>query len=176
MAVVPWSDGIPGDRAGIAHTVKHWLDPREMWDDIADGVDIQLRPRAVLEALALHSPWDFAYAPTAPLIARWTTLRAPYRQGYLSVVLAGVTAHAAPPETWTPIDAGRRAAALPGGIFAVVAPSRGEWALVTAHRPIDFKLVDPDCPPRDPKSVHLRRMMTELAARKKLARKTQDDR
>lgn len=176
MSVIPWPDGIPGDRAGIAHTVKHWLDPREMWDDIADAVDDPLRPRAVLEALDVPAPWEVAYAPTAALIARWTTLRAPYRQGYLSVVLAGVAAHATPPQSWTPIDSGRRAAALAGGIFVVIAPSRGEWALATAHRPIDFKLKDPDCPPRDAKSVHLRTMMTELAARKKLARKTQDDR
>jgi hypothetical protein len=176
MALIPWSDGIPGDRAGIAHTLKHWLDPREMWEDIADAVDAQLRPRAVLDALALPSPWDVAYTPTPELIARWTTLRAAYRQGYLSVVLAGAAAHASLPESWTPIDSGRRAAALPGGIFVVIAPSRGEWALATAHRPFDFKLLDPECPPRDAKSVHLRKMMTELAARKKLARKTQDDR
>jgi hypothetical protein len=39
---------------------------------------------------------------------------------------------------------------------------------------MDFKLKNPDCPPRDAQSVTLRKRMADGAARRKLARKTQD--
>jgi len=42
-------DGRPGEDLGIAHTLKHYLSPAEMWEDVAQDVDERLRPRAAVQ-------------------------------------------------------------------------------------------------------------------------------
>lgn len=173
MSVVPWPNGVPGERLGIAHTVKHWLDPREMWEDVAEPADDDARPRHVLRTLDVPHPWEQAYSPSPILASRWSELGVIYRTGYLTVLLDSLARHAELPERWARIAAGRRAAATTDGIYVEVRPARdGRWQLYTAYRPADFKLVNPECPPRDPTSVQLRRGIATLQARRKLARKT----
>jgi hypothetical protein len=168
----PLPIGAPGSDLGYAHALKHWMNPREMWEDIADGVPDEARPRAAWErwsALGVD-PVAEAKAPGPTLTARWAEVEPAWSDGYLATICRLLAPLADPPTGWAPRPDKARWAVHPGeGVVVEVQLRRGEWELYTAYRACDFKLPDYRCPPRDAASVSLRRTLALNAARKRVA-------
>ena len=91
-------DGRPGEDLGIGHTLKHYLSPTEMWEDVAQDVALHLRPRAVADAWSGVRLWEVAQDPSAPVRDGWERLRAVYRDGYGALVQEAMTRLGEPTE------------------------------------------------------------------------------
>jgi hypothetical protein len=88
MTFHPQSPGEPGEHLGISHTLKHYLAPKEMWQDVAHVVSSEFRP---VEFLARHfpegTPWmHWGQKVTDAEKAKWRELESAFRDGYLHVV------------------------------------------------------------------------------------------
>lgn len=173
MRVLPMPEGAPGVHQGISHTIKHYLSPPEMWEDVADGVPEAVRPARQSERLERLDPGAWARMPraNADLSAAWGSFAATFREGYWHLVEPLLAAMPAPPAApWVRDVKGVWRAHAGDGIVVEVTSRGGEWHLWTALRPSDFVLRDYRCPPRDPRSVSLRRKLAIAFAARKVAR------
>lgn len=172
MTPALFARGAPGEDLGYAHTLKHWMNPREMWEDIADGVPEHARPRAQWEAWIAHGvdPVVEATAPSAALSALWRELEPAWKEGYAATVLRRAAPLSDPPNGWLwRVSRGRWVVHAGAGVLIEVQKSQGIWSLYTAYRAVDFKLRDYRCPPQDAASVSLRMTLAESGARKRIA-------
>ncbi len=91
MTLVFMPPGRPGDNKGISHTLKHYLAPFELWEDVAQDVPAPHRPVATLMGLELegHEPWNHWGDNVTPReIDAWPLLAATYEHGYKQVIAA----------------------------------------------------------------------------------------
>lgn len=165
--------GAPGSDLGFAHTLKHWMNPREMWEDVAEAVPEVSRPRAQWEGWRARGvdPVAEATAPGPALTALWDEVKPAYADGYGACVRALADANPPPPGgdwLWRP-KPGVWVRHAGEGVLLVVRKARGRWEMYTAYRRLDFRLDDYRCPPRDAASVSLRRKLAEGAARRRMA-------
>lgn len=171
-------DGNPGEHAGISHALKHYLDPREMWEDIAGEVEPHLRPLAFCERLPPLTPpvWEQWQAPTRELAPLWNSLRPLYRLGYARIVRALAEPLAEPFTPGSPWARGddSHGAHIGQGVVLWVRRAPNGWRMTTAYRPVDFKLREHACPPRDATSVSLRGAIARFQADRHLARWRQE--
>ena len=172
MNLQPLPPGKPGSDLGVAHMLKHWCSPHEMWEDIAHDIPAELRPGAPAERFDALSPtplWEQASAPSPELREHWRMLIQAYEQGYFACVSALVSDLPDPPSRRFMPDPSRPGVLVTHAGEGVLLYTR-RGMLYTAYRPVDFKLTSHACPPRDARSVSLRRKMAPVFARKKLAR------
>lgn len=161
MIHLSWPEGHLDNKQGFSHARKHFLNIREMWDDLT-VVEPLLRPRDLVAALRQGEPEE-------PVVRR------AFHQGYLPALQALVDGFAGP-IPWTLCRRGsqassREAAHIGEGVLVVRgAGAPDQVRVITAYRPADFRLTDPDCPPRDTRSVSLRRKIAEAKARRMVAR------
>ncbi len=174
--------GGPDEHLGLSHTLKHYLRPQEMWEDICDDVAAEHRPRAVVQALPALSPpaWEQWEAPPAELAAQWERLRPAYENGYGALILelagaldepsryAACGTSGTPSQAWI-VRGYRRVCDAGDGVLLVVRWGHGGWQLHSAYRPMDFKLSRHECPPSDSRSVSIRRKLAELANQRRIA-------
>ncbi len=166
--------GGPDEHLGLSHTLKHYLRPQEMWEDICDDVDPAQRPGAAAGSLPRLTPpaWEQWRDPPASLRGAWAQLEPAYREGYGALILA--LADALPDPTgdphacWIRRDF-RRTSHAGDGVLLTIRWRAGGWLLHTAYRPMDFRLARHECPPTDSKSVSIRRRLAELAAVRRMA-------
>jgi hypothetical protein len=155
-------DGAPHQHLGISHTICHWLNPEEQWEDLAVSVSPNARPRAVwkerpgfIDVCGDRAPFGGGVA------SHWDALRWVYRGGYGPTVSALASAYPSPSQTssaWIP--AGNQL--LPTmfdvdkGVILRVRKRKDEWTLYSSFRPsvVQFRAVH--CPPSDPSSVLMR--------------------
>jgi len=164
--------GAPGQDLGYAHTLKHWMNPQEMWEDISGEVPEHARPKAQWESWTARGvdPVAEARKPGATLTALWSELDPAWQSGYAATVITLAAPHAEPPGSWVRHgERGRWMLDAGDGVLIVVQTSKDEWALYTAYRAADFRLTDYRCPPRDAASVSLRKTLAKNAARKRVA-------
>ena len=158
--------GRPGEDLGVAHLLKHWLNPGELWDDLAQDVAPDARPRALRAALpaTLIPVWDAPTSPDGTVRGRWGQLETVYQQGYGAVVQQLAAAIDSPdqaPQAW--VQAGKQR--LPTwvcadtGVVLRVRRQHGEWQLYTAFRPTIRQFAEMPCPPQDITSVQLRKRL-----------------
>jgi hypothetical protein len=142
VAIKPFPAGEPGQHLGASHVAKHWLNPGEHWDDLAEplGIHEAVRPPALAAEVArcgensphLVKPRHHAFR----LHTAWPALEAGC-EAYLAVILAafegrgalfseGLSADEVPPRqakglsrSQAPRVGSRLAALLPGGIIAI---------------------------------------------------------
>jgi hypothetical protein len=132
---------------------------------VADAVDPALRPRAFLDA---HRDLDSDEG--------WSALCELNRGAYGRIVLDLCASLPDPsPGRWVRTDRGRFRTHAGEGVLVTVVDRHGRWELYTAFRRFDFRLKNHDCPPRDTKSVSLRRKMAAWAAERWLASRTATD-
>ena len=174
--------GGPSEHLGLSHTLKHYLRPQEMWEDICDDVEPAQRPRAVADELPMLSPpvWDQWKTPPAALADAWDRLHPAYEHGYGALILSLAEALPEPSRyvacgtCGTPSDpwvarGSRRVCDAGAGVVLMVNWGRGGWLLYSALRPMDFKLGRHECPPTDQRSVSIRRKLAELATQRRMA-------
>lgn len=172
MNLRPMPPGAPGADLGVAHLLKHWCSPHEMWEDIADGVPPELRPAALVARFGRDGEapiWEQASNPGPALRQDWAVLQQAYSHGYFACIHTLVRGLPDPPHRPFRRDPTRRGVHLAHVGEGVLLYIR-QGVLYTAFRPVDFKLSSHDCPPRDANSVSLRRQIAPVFARKKLAR------
>ena len=168
-------DGRPGQHLGISHTLKHYLDPREMWQDIAGDIAPAQQPLQILAKLPPLStpPHEQHRTPEPALSSSWEPLRSVYRRGYGLLITQGLDRMPAPdvePSQWVRHDQ-RCSTALPGGVIVSLIRRGDTWNLYTSFRNVNFRLLRYDCPPRDAENVSRRRALAEIQARRWLALK-----
>lgn len=158
--------GRPGEDLGVAHLLKHWLNPGEQWDDLAQDVPADARPRDLRAALpaTLTPIWDNPTRPDGTVRSRWGQLETVYRQGYGAVVqhlAAAIDSPDQAPLAWVRGGAQR----LPtwvdshSGVVLRVRRVREVWQLYTAFRPSIRQYAEMPCPPQDAASVQLRKRL-----------------
>lgn len=175
MKLERMEDGPPNHHRGVGHTLKHYLAPAELWDDLATPAG--LAPREVMAALGALSPpphRQFKY-PGAALRERWEWLCGVHREGYFAVASASVASVKAPPQApwkWRAPIGGRRpkpAGYIIGsddGVIIVVSKVAGKWEMRTAFRP-GF-CFDGSPLRSDPKAVGYRVTAAKHAARRRV--------
>lgn len=173
MKLVGLSEGRPGQHLGISHTLKHYLAPAEVWEDLVTHGEES--PWAALDALGPLEPpaWAQHHDPGGTVRELWpTTLASLYRAGYLAVLRRLAEALPEPHQSpWRPTRDGRRIVATDEGVVLVVAPLVAEVAgpgakLITAYRPLGFTLKDHRAIPKDA----INRGLRAVAARQKARR------
>jgi hypothetical protein len=180
MRPVLLPDGHPGEHLGISHTLKHYLDPREMWEDLAGDLEERLRPSRVAARLFALSaePWRLHAEEGRELEGVWNSLRVVYRKGYAGILLALAEELPEPMSAgspWVSDKKGAWLAHLDDGVVLRVRWGRYGWRMETAFRPVDFKLTSHACPPRDARNVAIRRAMARHQAERHLARFREED-
>jgi len=166
-------DGRPGEDLGIGHTLKHYLSPTEMWEDVAQDVALHLRPRAVADAWSGVRLWEVAQDPSAPVRDGWERLRAVYRDGYGALVQEAMTRLGEPTTgetSWVRLGRQWRGLDEVQALQLWVVRSGDGWRMYTAFRPAMYPYRDHACPPRDAKSVSLRKKISLCKARQQHAR------
>jgi|GEM_PF-2389309 len=176
MKLERMDDGPPGHHRGVGHTLKHYLAPAELWDDLATPEG--LAPRDVLSALGPLNPAphrQFKY-PGVGLRERWEWLCGVHRDGYFAVVRGSVDPLEAPPlASWRyrPAIGGVRPrpaayiAATDEGVILIVTWVDRAWEMRTAFRPsYDFGA---RVLPSDAKSLKRRLSQAKHAARRQVA-------
>lgn len=161
--------GEPGAHEGISHTLKHYLNPLEMWEDLAAELPEAVRPRPTWEALPRV---PLAEIPPHPEVAaRWSALAEVYQNGYTPLVRAQLRPLTAPPSApWVRIPGpGRRVWGAHVGEGVLVVLSKAGGFVLTAYRPQDFALKDYACPPRSPRVVLFRKELARLTADRRVA-------
>lgn len=164
MNIILQPPGGRGDHLGLSHALKHYLNPSEAWDDIADDVPEDLRPRAV---------WKHAEGPPDPA-AHYDLLLRTYQRGYGALVKQVASPLAEPPEAppWCrhPKGNGRWASHAGNGVVLVARRRRDNWHMHTAYRASRFKFTDYARLPAHDSIVELRRKMASCFAEKIVAR------
>lgn len=93
VAVRPPKAGKPGQHLGASHVAKHWLNPAEHWDDLAEPLRIPeaIRPPGLAAEVARcgeNSPHTIKPRDPSPgLRAAWPALEAGY-EAYVAVIQA----------------------------------------------------------------------------------------
>jgi hypothetical protein len=172
MKVVLPEPGAPGKHLGISHAIKHYLNPAELWDDLADDIDANLRPMNVLRELKIPEPpplHEKHLEPCAAMRAAWSKFGLVFSQAYGRIV--SQYCDQMPPyawKKWRPLDrlGIRHAAHLGSGILVVVSRSARHDVLRTAFRPSPATFVAPL--PTNPEHRARRNIAFEKAARRKL--------
>lgn len=143
MELLPLPDGRPGQHLGISHTLKHYLDPSEVWEDLAPD-DLMYRPWSVLDGLAHVEPavWKQWPAPGPVVSGLWSSeLKSIYRHGYFATLLA-LTRDLSPPgdRLWTRSARGHEVylRLTPEGVILIVGKEAAGAGLRTAFRPLGF--------------------------------------
>mgnify|MGYP004214877711 CR=1 FL=1 len=177
MQYTPLPAGKPGQDLGISHTLKHWLNPAEQWEDLALSVDEKERPRAMWDALSPESPpyWSTSTKPSPEMQGQWARLSTTYAHGYLQVahgLLSTLPEPTSPRSGWILTDRKRRVWSwidAANGVVIRVQKADGSWALYTVFRPQIAAFGKVTHPPMDPTSVKLRKQVFGLrAARNRL--------
>jgi len=89
MTIVFMPPGKPGDNKGICHTLKHYLAPAELWEDVAQTIEPDLRPVATLMLPELRGQQSWTHwGPhvTRQEIAAWSHLARTFEHGYKQVI------------------------------------------------------------------------------------------
>jgi hypothetical protein len=89
MTLVFMPPGNPGDNKGVSHTLKHYLAPDEVWEDVAQNIPTPYRPVATLMALELqgHPSWNHWGRNVTPHeVDAWPLLSSTYEHGYKQVI------------------------------------------------------------------------------------------
>lgn len=157
-------EGTLDKHLGISHTIKHWCNPAEMWEDIFLAPDASVsvpehcRPYQAWLTLTTHGP-NPSY------------LSQVYHHGYGHTLQLVASTQPAPDHVpWTKHPNGYQICHIGEGILLGVRRSKQEWRMHTAYRAADFKLKSYHCPPRDPQSVSLRRCIAHHQATQRLSR------
>lgn len=164
-------DGTLDQNLGVTHTLHHWCNPRELWEDLL------LPPDPLISVPAEHWPrqlWEKnADSPVPSTVPGW--LRSAYHQGYGAAVQTLVVSQALPsPPSWIRHKKGYWLGHVGAGVLVGVEIKAGEPSLYTAYRAADFKLTDYRCPPQNPESVLLRRRIAAHQASQRLARHAEE--
>lgn len=180
MKVVPLPEGSPRQHQGFSHTLKHYLSPAEMWEDLADDLPQSVRPQGVVESLGeLDTPaWTQQAPAIEPALAQqWRGLRDAYHVGYIGTVAqhaADVPDPSEAPQRWQ--RKYNRATTHLGesGIVYRVIRRKGAWEMYTAFRVSKYPHPAHWCPPRDAGSVSIRKTISAAWADQLLARGWRD--
>lgn len=182
MDLTPFHPGRPGQDLGIAHTLKHWLHPAELWDDLAADVPESARPRQVRADLpqTLIPVWEAPTAPDSTIRGRWDQLEAVYRDGYCAVVLLiakGLEDPKEAPQRWSLAGKSRLPTYVDDdrGVILRVRERQGQWELYTAFRPQIAQFTKLYCPPLDAGNVLARKMLYGQRALRLLSRWSQHE-
>ncbi|MCC6619919.1 MAG: hypothetical protein IT385_01610 [Deltaproteobacteria bacterium] len=172
MDLIGMPDGAPGKgHAGVTHTLKHYLDPAEVWEDLVPEGSTY-RPWDVLDELGPLEPppWRQWKEPGEALRARWQRDLVPtYRHGYRAVVQSLAQALPTPGSMgWFRIHRGWITTTSAGVIVMVSdVHADGSARLKTAFRPLGYTLKNHRAVPMDARSRELR----SVIARQKAVRK-----
>jgi len=167
MNVAPMPDGLPHEHLGMSHVCKHYLNPAEVWEDLAAWVEPELRPLALIARLGapMRVPEEQDFVP------KWAEphrelLGAVNRRGYTVAVNALLEERTEPPTLgWFASD--DDFIGTPGrGVLVIVKCWRARWELVTAYRALRYHFATP--PPDDPYSRKNRNTLAEKRALRKL--------
>jgi hypothetical protein len=161
MKLHPMADGDLTNHLGLSHAWCHYANPREMWEDIVpNAVPPEARPQAVWEAVQPTPP---------PHPESEGSLRTAYRHGYFPTVASLVEPLPQVGAPWSrhPTKPRLRRAHVGDGVVVYLQGDR----LHTAFRPVDFKIPDYRCPPRDAKNVSIRRSVAASHAAAYLSQK-----
>lgn len=176
MKPLPLPHGLPGQRLGIAHTLKHWLSPSEMWEDLASDLPAAVRPRPTWQRLreAGIDPCVEAGAPGPALQDLWNSLQPVHREGYQQTITRLCSTHMEPPHApwWHIPERDHWMAHVGDGVLVRVSRNGAGWALWSSFRGLDFRLNDYSCPPQDAASVSLRMKLAVLGAQQRIASRT----
>lgn len=167
MNIKPMPNGLKGEHWGISHTLKHYLDPAEVWDDLCDEVRAELHPLAVIAALELER-WQGRFEMPPPSTHRhWCALEPVHLEGYMLALARHVIAAPEPPQLpWRLVRPEHFKAHLGAGVVAVVERRREQWELRTAYRTLRYPFVGLPLP-TDPYSRKNRARAAEVRAIKR---------
>jgi hypothetical protein len=164
---LPQDPGQPGEHLGISHTLKHYLNPSELWQDVAQAVEEPLRPIQFLEAHYRHdTPWDrWGNQANDRDVQLWETLSDLYFRGYQQVI----NDYCAAPPDGTVVRRSEnrmiRTFHLGDGILLEVFDGR-PWRMRTAHRTTGVELASVTGYLAIPKHIHaLGRRLRQARAR-----------
>lgn len=168
MNIKPLPHGLVGEHLGISHTLKHYLDPAEVWEDLCDEVPTEVRPLAVIAALALERWQGRLDRPPPSTYAHWPALERVHLEGYMLALERHAFATQAPPQTpWLPLSPERFVAHLGAGVIAFVVWWQEQWELRTAYRALRYPFFGVSLP-SDPYSRKNRARVAEARALKRL--------
>lgn len=150
--LIPMPLGGSGQHQGTSHAAKHYLAPGELWEDVAQDVEPQSRPAALLSGpLAGVVFWSAAgeLDVTNPVLR---VLERAYVQGYLRVVDSYLKTGV---EQWRPHheDHGVSVHHLGDGILLELYHRGGELHMRTAYRPLRSALSSASAYALIPKSL-----------------------
>lgn len=180
MRIVRMTEEAPssGQKLGVKHTLKHYLNPGEAWDDLADDVPDNVRPYVVDGLIGRLEPPAYRQyeRPGKVIEGHWEHLKEVHRGGYFAVTQSSVAELSIPPAPpWVRQPArvcGRKprgpryVTVARGGIFVSIDPRAYE--LKTAYR-LDLKLRTFDGLKRDRRSRERRIQLSDLEMRKQVA-------
>jgi len=172
MKVVLPPPGEPGTHKGISHAIKHYLNPAELWDDLADDIDPYLRPQSLLRDLKIPTPpatHEKYREPCDAMRAAWPKFGLVFLQAYGRIV--SQYCDQMPPyewKKWRALDrlGIRHAAHLGSGILVIVSRSPHHEVLRTAFRPSPATFGA--LLPAGPENLAWRNIAFEKTARRKL--------
>lgn len=153
MKVVLPEPGAPGKHLGISHAIKHYLNPAELWDDLAEDIDANLRPMNVLRELKIPEPpplHEKHLEPCAAMRAAWSKFGLVFSQAYGKII--SQYCNQMPPYgwgKWKRIDPGKisHVGHIGAGVVAIIGWQGRHDLLKTAYRPYHYKFSLP--PPAD---------------------------
>ncbi len=175
MNLAPMAAGSAYDHCGVSHTLKHFLAPTEVWEDITnESTPEASRPRAAATRLGIHESHCALEGNerTELLAYLWTELLPIFKDGYrrtVTTLAADVPDPHTAPERWRLQRGDRWIGHIGAGVVMVVSPLRERWHVHTAYRPADFRLRDYSCPPTDAASVSLRKRLAVAFAKMHMA-------
>ena len=164
-------DGQPGQHLGVAHMLKHYLSPAEVWEDLVpDGAPH--RPWEVIDWLGPLDPPAFVQyrTPGESLRAVWSSWLVPvFRHGYMAVVQR--LAQDLPATGMAPWrQAGRDwVTSTPEGVVLIVATMRGGAKLLTAFRPLGYTTKSHHSVPMSAVNRGLRSVIARQNARRRVS-------
>lgn len=173
---IPMEIGSPRSHEGASHAAKHYLALAELWEDVAQDVEADSRPVAILSE---HFREELPFGGdglTAAGVARFRALERAYVKGYLTVIhrYAETGIEAARYHT----DNANRSIHHIGDGIIVELDHRGDFHMRTAYRPVRSSLLtlsEYTRLPNDLDALERRLKTARREAERKLARSLEED-
>lgn len=136
---VPMEIGSPRSHEGASHAAKHYLALAELWEDVAQDVEVESRPVAILSEHFGDEPPFGGDGLTAAGVARFRALERAYVKGYLTVIHRYIETGIEAARYHT--DNANRSIHHIGDGILVELNHRGDLHMRTAYRPALSSLV-----------------------------------